>query len=190
MPGMLRVFVAVEIPGPVRSALGSVQDELRQGRVRARWVRPDNIHLTLKFLGAIPVGHVASIAGAMQATAAAHPRFGLSVAGIGVFPGLRRPRVLWAGIAGRAAPLANLHQDLDRRLAALGFPREGRPFRGHLTIARFGVTPAAGLSAAVLAGYRDAPFGDLEVRETVLFQSELKPDGPVYTALARAALKT
>lgn len=188
MPGMVRAFVAVEVPGAVRSALSSVQDELRRRNVRARWVRPENIHLTLKFLGAIPVGHVPSVAGAMQAASAAHARFSVAVSGVGVFPGLRRPRVLWAGVSSRAAALTHLQRDLDAQLAVLGFPKEGRSFRGHLTIGRFKAGSDAGLSAAVLGGIKDAPFGELEVRELVLFQSELQVDGPVYTVLGRAEL--
>ncbi len=188
MPGMLRVFVAVVVPDVVRSALSSVQDDLRRRNVRARWVRPESIHLTLKFLGAIPVGHVPSVCGAMQTAVASHARFGTVVSGIGVFPSLRQPRVLWAGVSDRAKALATLRKDLDAQLAVLGFPKEDRPFRGHLTIGRFRAGADPGLSAAVLEGFRDAPFGDLEVRELTLFQSELKPGGPVYSVLGRAEL--
>ncbi len=86
MPGMLRTFVAVETPPPLRSALQEVQSDLRQLGIRARWVRPESIHLTLKFLGEIPAGHVASVAQALRAAARGHTPYSLDVAGVG-FPG-------------------------------------------------------------------------------------------------------
>jgi 2'-5' RNA ligase len=185
---MLRAFVAVEIPQEVRAALEGVQELLRQRSVRARWVRSAGMHLTLKFLGDTPADRIADIADALRAAAHGHTAFRLTAAGIGVFPSIRRPRVVWAGLCGATAQLADLQRSLEDGLAALGFQPETRPFSGHLTIGRFSEpAPAERLAEAqkVFAGER---FGEFTVREITFFQSELKPAGAVYTALARVEL--
>jgi len=188
MPGMLRAFVAVEMPGPVRKALEEVQSGLKQLKIRARWVRPENIHLTLKFLGNIPAGHVPSIGDVLRVVAQAHGRFSLAAAGVGVFPDSRRPKVIWVGLTGRPDALTPLQQDLDGRLAALGFPRAEKPFRGHLTIGRFNAEALPGPVADAVKRYAAATFGTAVVEEIVLLQSDLRPEGPLYTPLARERL--
>jgi RNA 2',3'-cyclic 3'-phosphodiesterase len=187
--GSLRAFVAAELPEDLLKAVDAVQADLRRRGVRVRWTRPENVHLTLKFLGDLPAVRVADVTDAMRSAAAGHDAFRLAAAGIGVFPGLRRPRVLWAGLSGAVAALERLQQALDDRLAAAGIPREARGFHGHLTLGRFGEGAAAGPVADALSVYAAQGFGSFEVRELVLFQSDLRPRGPVYTALARAPLR-
>jgi RNA 2',3'-cyclic 3'-phosphodiesterase len=188
MSAKLRAFVASELPGELLSALEQVQTDLRQRGVRARWVRAGSIHLTLKFLGNIPAEQVTAVAEAMQAAAGRYSLLHLKAAGIGVFPGLRRPRVLWVGLSGETTGLTDLQQDLDRGLSTLGFAKEERGFRAHLTIGRFSERESV-LTAEMLASYAARTFGEFVVRELVLFQSDLQPAGPVHTALARAQLK-
>jgi RNA 2',3'-cyclic 3'-phosphodiesterase len=189
MSALLRAFVAVEIPEEVRAALDAAQARLRQHLVRARWVRSGSMHLTLKFLGDIPAGQVAGAADALQVAVRGHAALRLSAAGIGAFPGIRRPRVLWAGLSGETEPLADLQRSVEEELAALGFPREERPFRAHLTIGRFSEPVAPGPLAEALKDFATASFGEFTVQELVLFRSELKPSGAVYTALARVKLE-
>ena len=188
MSALLRAFVAVEIPEDVRAALDAVQERLRQQLVRARWVRSGSMHLTLKFLGDIPAAQVAGVADALRVAARGHAALRLSAAGIGAFPGLRRPRILWAGFSGETEPLADLQRSVEEGLAALGFPREERPFRAHLTLGRFSEPVAPGPLGEALKAFATASFGEFAVQELVLFQSELKPSGAVYTALARVKL--
>jgi RNA 2',3'-cyclic 3'-phosphodiesterase len=188
MPGMLRAFVAVEMPGPVRQALEEVQSSLEQLKIRARWVRPENIHLTLKFLGNIPAGHVPSVVDVLRIVAPTHGRFNLAAAGLGVFPDIRRPKVIWVGLTSRPDALTPLQQDLDGRLALLGFPREEKPFRGHLTIGRFRAEGHPGPVADAVKRYAATTFGTVAVEEIVLLQSDLRPEGPRYTPLAREKL--
>jgi 2'-5' RNA ligase len=185
---MLRAFVAAEIPEDLRRAFGALQADLNRQGLRARWVAPGSIHLTLKFLGQIPAGHVAGLTAALAAAAGGVEGFALRAAGLGVFPDIRRPRIIWAGTTGATAELAALQKRVEDTLAALAFPREGRAFRGHLTIGRFPEKPVHRVPADVLKSYASAVFGDFQVRELVLFQSDLQPHGPVYTALARARL--
>jgi 2'-5' RNA ligase len=188
MPSTLRAFVAVEIPQGVLAAIESVQAELRR-RLRARWVRPGSMHLTLKFLRDIPADRVASVAAAVQAAAGGHTGFNLTVSGIGVFPSMRRPRVIWSGFSGQTALLSDLQRGLEGSLASLGFPSEERPFRAHLTLGRFPEAPKPELIAEVVNSFNDRAFGEFAVEELILFQSDLQPKGPVYKALARARLK-
>jgi 2'-5' RNA ligase len=189
MTALLRTFVAVEIPGEVRAALEAAQSHLRQRRVRARWVRPQGMHLTLKFLGDVSADQVPTASDALQVAAGGHAGFSLTAAGIGVFPTLRQPRVIWAGFSGGTGPLADLQAGVEERLAAAGFPREVRPFRAHLTIGRFSEPPAPAVMAEAVNFFAGKNFGEFAVREIVLFQSDLKPEGAVHTALARVKLK-
>lgn len=187
--GALRTFAAVEVPDDLLKVLERVQAQLSARGVRARWVRPENLHLTLKFLGATPRERMEAVAAALEAAASAHGAFALTATGIGVFPNPRRPRVIWAGLSGATDALARLQEEIDRRLEAVGFPREARRFHGHLTLGRFaeGAT-GRGIDAAI-AAHAAERFGSFEVREVVLFQSELQAKGAVYTGLARASLK-
>jgi 2'-5' RNA ligase len=189
MAALLRAFVAVEIPHEVRAALETVQERLRQRSVRARWVRSASMHLTLKFLGDTPADRVADISDALQAAARGHIAFSLTATGIGVFPGLRRPRVIWAGLCGAIARLADLQRSIEDGLAARGVQRETRRFSGHLTIGRFSEPAPAERLAEALKIFAGERFGEFTVREITLFQSELKPSGAVYTALARVQLE-
>jgi 2'-5' RNA ligase len=188
MPALLRTFVAVETSGEVRAALEAVQAHLRQRRVRARWVRPQGMHLTLKFLGDIPADQVPRLADALQTAAGGHAGFNLTAAGIGVFPGLRRPRVIWAGLSGETGLLAGLQARVEEVLAAVGFPRGDRTFRAHLTIGRCSAPVAPAEMVEAVNSFAGRCFGEFAVRELVLFQSDLKASGPVYTALARVKL--
>jgi 2'-5' RNA ligase len=185
--GTLRAFVATELPADLLKAFAAVQAELGQHGLRARWTRPGNLHLTLKFLGDIPADRVAIVAAALRTTAAEHDAFELTAEGIGVFPGMRRPRVIWAGLSGAIAALGGLQRGLDHQLHLAGFPREARDFHGHLTLGRFPEAPGGGI-AEILSAYAARYFGSFTVREVVLFHSDLQPRGAVYTARARASL--
>jgi 2'-5' RNA ligase len=144
--------------------------------------------LTLRFLGDISADRVPIVAAALSAAAAESETFALAAEGLGVFPGIRRPRVLWAGLTGATAALVRLQRGLADRLEAAGFPREARDFHGHLTLGRFSQAPTGGVGDVVSA-YASQRFGGFEVREVVLFQSDLRPRGAVYTTLARSALR-
>ena len=124
MPGARRLFVALEPTDPVRRRLGAIASDLKRSAGRAaeevRWVQPDNVHLTLQFLGAVPEERVAEVGEAVRAAAAASRTLSLEVKGAGAFPNARRPRVVWVGVAGDVPALAELVHDLGRRLAPLG----------------------------------------------------------------------
>jgi 2'-5' RNA ligase len=188
-----RLFVALEPPDPVRRRLAALADELRRAAGRAagevRWVPPENVHLTLQFLGAVPEERVAGIEAALRDAAAAAGRpLSLSLHGAGGFPNARRPRVLWAGLEGDVAPLAALVAEMGARLAKLGYPPEDRPFSPHLTLGRARDGRGAPGLAGALAAAAQAEGTPWRATELVLFESHLSPKGPRYEALARVGL--
>ena len=133
----IRAFIAVELPPAVREAVEGVVRELRSGiGDGVRWVRPEGVHLTLKFLGDIDADSVPAISDGLDRCAASAAPFDLFLEGVGVFPNARRPRVVWIGLGGALEPLLALQHSIDRELEGLGFARERRPFTPHLTLGR------------------------------------------------------
>lgn len=187
-----RLFVALEPPDAVRRRLAAIAVELRRGAGRAadevRWVPPENVHLTLQFLGAVPEARLPDVEAALLAAAAAARSLSLEVKGAGGFPNARRPRVLWAGLAGDLAALAALAADVGRRLAPLGFPPEDRPFSAHLTLGRAREGRGSPGLAGALAHAGEAAGAPWRATELVLFESFLSPKGPRYEPLLRAPL--
>lgn len=182
----LRAFIAIELPVEVSRELAALQQQLKTYGLKLRWVKPGNIHLTLKFLGDIMPDDIQAIAPAMQVAADATSPFDLMVQGLGVFPGIRHPRVLWSGLGGALPQLEQLYQRLEDALADRGIAREKRPFRGHLTLARMkGTMDSRRLLSAIEARGMFTPL-TLPAGELVLFQSRLQPTGAVYTPLSRA----
>jgi len=181
-----RLFIAVEVSPEVRAELTTVQQLLRQAGAAVRWVAPDAMHLTLHFLGETPVALIPQLEAALGAALAGQATFGLQLDGAGAFPNLRRPNVIWAGIGGAVRELALVHAALGGALESLGLPRETRPFRAHLTLGRVRreTTPAQleRLGAAIRSLAPLAPVA-WTVERAVLFRSELRPSGPVYTEM-------
>lgn len=193
MPGARRLFVALVPPDAVRRRIAAQAAALKAAAGRAadavRWVPAANLHLTLQFLGAVPGERVAAVEAAVrEAAAGAAAPIALDVGGPGGFPNARRPRVLWLGLSGDVGPLGAAVADLGRRLGALGFPPEARPFSPHLTVGRARDprgAPGLGGALAGLAGGATVPW---RVTDLVLFESHLSPAGPRYEALLRAPL--
>ena len=133
----IRSFIAIELPQEIKVELARARDMLRpHGHPGVKWVEPESIHLTLKFLGDIPSGRVPEIEGAVKEAARGVGAFHLEVGGLGVFPSTQRPRVAWVAVTGEVERLAGLQKGIDSVLLPLGFPRESRPFTPHLTLAR------------------------------------------------------
>lgn len=179
----LRVFIAVPLPGSIKGALEGIQASWRERAEGVRWVRPEGFHLTLKFLGNVPESKVEEIKGVMERVARDWVPFTVEVEGAGAFPSLRRARVLWVGVLDPQGKLRALFKALERGLRKLGFPEEERPFHPHLTLGRVKGTGDFSFVAA-----EEVRLGALEVREVVLFRSELRPEGAVYHPLASVPL--
>lgn len=183
MGDRIRAFIAVPLPRPVIDRARELQARLRETGLRLRMVRPQAIHLTLKFLGDIDRARIAGVETALAATAGSTGPLDLAAKGLGVFPGVRKARVLWMGIAGQTPALLAVQRHLETGLVPLGFKAERRRFNAHLTLARAKGRLDPGKLVRCLesfGGFEAVPF---EAREIVLFRSELKPDGAVYTRL-------
>ena len=189
----VRAFIAVELPAPVKSALKELQNSLSSAsRAPVKWVNPENIHLTLKFLGNVPVDQIAPIAAAMkEATGDIHP-FTLRLSGLGAFPSLRKVQVIWVGVGGALDFLQTLVGRLENDLEVLGFAREGRAFTPHLTLARV-QEKAAFLEMQELGlslGRQRFEGGQIIPVEAVnLMRSQLSREGPTYSCLESIRLK-
>jgi len=189
----IRAFVAIPLGQDVKDALTAVQRELRgrDARGAARWTQPDSIHLTLKFLGDVDTARIADISGALDTVCERHEAFALQIQGVGCFPNLRRPRVVWVGLSESLTALALLQRDIEGALEKLDFPRESRPFSPHLTIARIqrNASPSAAESLGRVIGETEVPvISRMRVDHIVLMQSQLRPSGAIYTERHRALL--
>jgi 2'-5' RNA ligase len=184
---VIRTFVCIEVPESVRNRIAGLQLALRQDGARVSWVKPENIHLTLKFLGPVASQRLPAAIRSVTSAAASVEPFEIDVGGTGCFPSPRNPRVFWVGLPQVPEPLKRLQAEIDSRLFREGFPREARGFSPHLTIGRVR-EPAGARSAAenlLKLGFDSARYTASEV---VVMRSDLKPTGSVYTAQATAPL--
>ena len=182
---MIRAFIAFELPRRVTAAIAEIQKHLKQYLFNVRWVRPDNIHLTLKFLGDIKTTDIDTVGDAVENAADGFSPFSLEASGVGVFPNMHRPRVLWTGIAGQTAQLQQLHEAVEQRLESIGFPKETRPFRGHLTLGRIKGNIAPRSLHEAVAAHQGFQSGLFAVDRLYVFKSDLKPTGSEYTKLCQ-----
>lgn len=180
----IRAFLAIEPPEEILAAVGRLQEKFkREISGSVSWTRPQSNHLTLKFFGNISAADVENISAAIEVQAAGAAPLLIKVEKTGVFPDLRRPRVLWAGTAGDIAKLTMLQKRVETALAAIGFPAEDRPFRAHLTLGRIKDARAAAGVCEMLKKHADFIAGEFQAAELILFQSRLTPQGAVYTRL-------
>jgi len=185
----IRTFIAVESSPEVREAAGRLVQQWERLSRDVKWVEPENMHLTLKFLGDVDSEQIPSVTEAVRKAAAECRPFELEIRGTGAFPSLRRPNVFWLGVGQGAELLGILAQKVERTLEPLGFRPEDRPFHGHLTLGR--VRRGGGQLAALLERLRkeqDFQAGWIPVRQLTLFSSQLTPQGPIYTPLDHAPL--
>lgn len=189
---VIRAFIAIHLPEEIARQLGQVLDELKKQLPAApvRWVPPENIHLTIKFLGDVSEVNLDLLTKMLQAEAARHPAFEIKVGGLGAFPTIRRPRVVWVGVEA-PAELAALQRGVEAETARLGYESEQRAFSPHLTLGRVTRNPApADLRdlSDVLERYYVGSLGVVQVTSVHLLRSDLRPGGAVYTRLFSANL--
>jgi len=179
----IRSFVAVEIDEAIITRLSTVQQHLRGVGAQVSWVRPEGMHLTLKFLGNVPEHRLPEITHALETAVLSASPFRLSVIGVGGFPNLSRMRVVWAGIAQGAEALCALAAAVDQQLATVGFPREERPFSPHITLGRVKAPEGVHRLAELLRTHEGESFGEMPVTHVRLMRSDLLPTGARYTML-------
>ena len=188
----VRVFVSVGLSSDARDqlveAVTRIRAEVPEG---IQWSSPYGMHLTLKFLGNIPSSHVSPLLACVEELARANPAFVLNLAGLGIFPNRRKPRVLWGGIGGNLNALSSLQQVAEEAINALGYPPEQRPFRPHITLGRpRRSVPDAQLVriGAVVSGLTPPAPVSWRVESVDVMRSELHPSGARYTVLGSGRL--
>ncbi len=191
---VLRAFIAADLTPAVREAVAQVSRNLQQklAGLPLRWVAPENMHLTLKFLGDVSARNLRLLEEMLAGEARQHTAFEFGVGTLGAFPNPRHPRVLWVGVSGPDA-LQRLHAGIENAMARLGYPREQRPYQPHLTLARVARNAPAAVIRQISQVLRQETvgyLGSVRVEAIHLYRSDLSPQGPRYTRLFTAALAT
>ena len=188
MPKNIRTFIAVEVSPTIRTRLVAVQQDLAAVAQDVKWVEPENLHVTLKFLGQVDEREVHTVCRLAQEAVSGCEPFQMTVAGVGAFPTAQRPRVIWAGVTEGGPELIQIHGGLEQALRAEGYPREDRPYTPHITLGRFRhITPNPQLAAA-LDEHAAWDGGQTLVRELLVMASQLSSDGPHYAVMGRCRL--
>lgn len=167
----------------IRTRIASLQEKWRRCSASVKWVEPENLHITLKFLGSTPSGRVGEICEVLRICASRRRSFRLGLEKLGAFPGISNARVIWVGAGRGKQELCALAQDVDTRLAALGFPSETKNFAAHLTIGRVRSNRNRADLAEILRQISGDRLGEMSVETFRLVKSELSPQGPKYTDL-------
>lgn len=187
---MIRTFIALELSDEIYENLGKLIEDLKKGvhftPALPNWLRPKSIHLTLKFLGNIEESMVEEIGEVLKRAASESHPFTLRIRGLGVFPGPRRPRVLWCGVTKGEKQTVPLQKKIDRWLLPLGFEKERRPFHPHLTLARIKSLKGAGALMNIIKAHQQSYVGECLIDKVILFRSQLHPEGARYSKLFEA----
>ncbi|NPV85622.1 MAG: RNA 2',3'-cyclic phosphodiesterase [Anaerolineae bacterium] len=192
MMATLRAFIAIDLSEEVKAEIGMVLRKLQAvSPVPVKWVSPDNIHLTLKFLGDIQPAQVERVGQFLRTEICQFSSFSLTLTGLGAFPNMNRPRVIWIGI-GDQPLLLSLQAVIEKGLERLGFPAEQRSFKPHLTLGRVKDSATVGDLKAIakrLSEIEPRFLASQQVRFVCLYRSILQPAGPIYEQLFRVLLK-
>ncbi len=180
----VRSFLAFELPLEIKDIISRVSHEMRRSHLDIRWVKVENIHLTVVFIGNISTDHLGDMGAAVKKVCQTYEPFSISLKGAGVFAGRRNPRVLWIGLNGDLERMSYFRDALQEQLKPYGVEEEKRRFNPHLTLGRFrkGAKSSAHL-AELLSGYEDLASPMCTLHELILFKSDLRPSGAVYTNL-------
>lgn len=185
----MRLFIAIEVPEAIKEGVFRAIEPVKALKADVRWVTPAAFHLTLKFLGEVDEKGLEEVKAALGGLPTIPPST-MRVQGAGAFPGLKNPRVLWIGAEEPSGHLAVIQGELEDRLEAQGFPREDRPFHPHLTVGRVKSFKRTRELADGLGALKGLLFGEFPLEEVVLFKSDLKPAGAVYTKLFTVPIRT
>jgi 2'-5' RNA ligase len=188
----MRCFAAIDIDETIQAALADLQKNLRTDahleKGEATWVKPNLMHLTIKFLGDISDEQAPQVCQIVEEIAACHKAFAVEVANIGAFG--KPAKVIWVGIGENSRELMALQNDMEEAFAKAGWPKEDREFSGHLTLCRIKSFKAAKKLAQTAGQYAGVPLGSQKIDAICVYKSQLTPDGPVYTLLQKSELRT
>jgi 2'-5' RNA ligase len=179
--GKIRSFIAIDLSAPVRAALQRLRDQFAQLKCEVRWVRVEGVHVTLKFLGGVEPDRLEQIRATLAAAVADQPALQMRARGLGAFPNLRRPRVLWVGLEGEG--LAELATCVEEAMSRLDFEPERRGFTPHVTLGRVNGMRGWSRVEELFKAHLSDNFGECIVDAVTIYRSTLRPDGAVYTPL-------
>jgi len=187
---VIRAFIAIDLPSEIQDCLEKVTSQLKEqmGDAPVRWAATRNIHLTLKFLGDVSINNLEVLTDMLRAEAASQHAMVISIGGLGAYPKMRSPRVIWVGMEAPAELMA-FQRGIDTRVARVGYSRDRRPFSPHLTLGRVSRNAAPQeirKIGDVLNLQKIGYLGIARIRSVHLIRSDLKPDGAVYTKLFTA----
>lgn len=188
----MQTFIAIELPQEIKDSLAQLQTELKSTNADVKWVAPQNIHLTLKFLGGIDDKQLEKIIHIIDDVSKEKDKFQITVSSLGAFPEIDSPRVIWIGIDSGDKQVKEITKELEEKIEKIGIPKEDRPFSSHITIGR----TRSSLNRQELVRYlkNKADLGgkklDFYVTKITLFKSTLTPKGPIYETLKETSLKT
>lgn len=188
MDSKLRTFIAVELEASLQQSLQNIQNNLKPLNLDINWVKPGNIHITLKFLGDITPDEIKAISETLPKIFGAVRPFEITLAGLGVFPQIQQPNVLWVGIEEGAQEIKKLAAVLEETLGRLGFPNERREFMAHLTLGRFRSLKNCGVLEKAIKNYSPKEPVRQTVNKIIFFKSTLSVSGSIYKPLAGADL--
>jgi 2'-5' RNA ligase len=179
----IRSFLAIELPKEIIGRLSEIQDNLKTSGSQVKWVKPESIHLTLKFFGNIEEKTVDDISQVLKKVTAKISAFDLDIKEIGVFPNMSRPRVIWVGVESSGRTLDILYKETESSLKKMGFEPEEREFRAHLTLGRVKSLKDKRQLIEQVEKLKGCEVGSFRVENLFLFKSDLRPTGAVYTKL-------
>ena len=179
----IRCFIALNLPAEIKGRLAELEARLKESRADVSWVKPENVHLTLKFLGGVEEARVPIVKRAVQERLRREGPLVLTLAGLGVFPNPRSPRVVWVAVEGDTERLQNLQESLEQALGEVGFPREARSFSPHITLGRMRSRQGATGLMELVGRLGANEVGSMRAESIELMRSQLHPAGAVYTIL-------
>lgn len=179
----MRTFIALEVSQEVRGEIASVQNECRKIAPGVKWVKPENIHITLKFLGEVSPLDIEKIGKAVKTATYGFKDFKVTFTNIGGFPNTKNPRIIWVGISEGKEYVSNLSKVISKELSPCGFLSEDRPFIPHLTIARVKSTKNKGKLTRKIESLKNTDFGEGLINRVLIIESKLSPQGPRYSVL-------
>jgi 2'-5' RNA ligase len=183
----MRTFIAIELPERIKKKIEELQAPLKKTNAFVSWVKPENIHVTLKFLGEVPENKINEVFSATDKALEGAKKFTMSLKGMGAFPDFRRPRVIWIGAGSGVNELSHLANRIEEEMEKIDFPKEERKFSAHFTVGRV-KSPKNIEKLMELVKASDFQTDDIEVSEMVVMKSQLHPAGAIYTPLKKIPL--
>jgi 2'-5' RNA ligase len=179
----IRCFIALNLPSELKGRLAELEAQLKEAKADVGWVKPENIHLTLKFLGGVEEARIPLVKGAIQEGLREEGSLALAFVGLGVFPNPRYPRVVWVGVKGEPERLQKLQERLEQAMSEVGFPREARSFSPHITLGRMRSRQGAPSLMDLVGRLGEYELGSMKAESIELMRSQLHPAGAIYTVL-------